>query len=33
MKKSLKAKRDIIQKVSEKNKRKTKKNVIEDKKK
>lgn len=32
-KKSLKAKRDIIQKVSENNKRKTKKNVIQDKKK
>lgn len=32
-KKSLKDKRDIIQKVSEKNKRKTKKNVIPDKKK
>jgi len=32
-KKSLKEKRDIIQKVSEKNKRKTMKNVIQDKKK
>lgn len=32
-KKSLKAKRDIIQKVSENNKRKTKKNVMPDKKK
>jgi hypothetical protein len=32
-KKTVKEKRDIIQKVSEKNKRKTKKNVIEDKKK